>query len=137
MINRFKLKNLSTLKEIKFHTGKKDSRSITVGNIKFKNAGGESKTNFASNFGGFDSLIGISFTLHDDGTDKSTTGDNIITLVQQDNYLFDVIVEGVGAGDSQSNVKYLDGPNPRVDDINIINIPSILSNPPLGMSSTK
>ena len=59
-----------------------------------------------ANFGGFKRIITVDFALFNDGTDKSTSSDSIITLRQQKEFLQETVIQGVGSGDSQADVTY-------------------------------
>lgn len=107
-INEFKIENLSNAKGLKFHSAQSVSDSLSVNNVSLPLAGQDTTKSFIRNFGGFVRIITVNFMLTNDGTDKSTDGSNIITLSQQRDYLnaSGGVIQGVGAGDKQFDVKY-------------------------------
>jgi hypothetical protein len=56
-------------------------------------AGQEAANNFGVNFG-YKRLISVDFVLLNDGTDKSLTSENKITLTEQWRYLMETVVQG-------------------------------------------
>src|SRR6056297_1351916 len=106
VINEFKITNNSNNKTLKFHYAASVQDSISVNNVSFAIPGQSSSDNFVANFGGFKDLVTIDFILFNDGTDKSDDSSSIITLKQQRDYLKNVIIQGKGSGDSQSDVNY-------------------------------
>lgn len=106
VVNQFKIVNNSNGKGLKFHWANSVSTNISVNNITLDFAGGASSSNIVTNLGGFKRLRVVEFVLYNDGTDKSTTGDNIITLADQRDYLLDTIIEGKAVADSYSEVTF-------------------------------
>ena len=107
-INQSKIENLSTNKGMKFYNAWVNTDSITVSNISLDNPEGDTTKNYNRNWGGFGSLINISFILFNDGTDKSITTDNIVTLTEQRGYLINPnnIIQGRAGGAQINQVVY-------------------------------
>ena len=105
-INQSKITNNSNNKGLKFHWISTVNDNLTVNNVSFSQVGSDASQNYVANLGGFKDLLTADFALYEDGTDKSTDGDNIITLKQQRDYLKNTIIQGIGAGDSQGDVLY-------------------------------
>ena len=106
IVNSFQIVNNSNSKGIKFHYITSYNDSVVVNNISFLQAGSNAASNFIANFGGFRRIIGVEFVLFDDGTDKSTSAESIVTLTQQRDFLMESVLQGTGGGDSQSDVTY-------------------------------
>lgn len=107
-INQSKIENLSTNKGMKFYNAWVNTDSITVSNISLDNPEGDTTKNYNRNWGGFGRLISISFILFNDGTDKSITTDDIVTLTEQRGYLNNPsnIIQGKAGGAQINQVVY-------------------------------
>lgn len=115
---QFKLKNNTSGNEIKFYHGSGVSDTITINSINFAIPGKSVEDNITMNLGGFTKLVTFQFILKDDGTDVSTTGDNIVTLEQQWGFIMDNtvtnnvagtstgIVQNPGSGNSVAEITY-------------------------------
>jgi hypothetical protein len=94
VINQFKLVNNDNSKGIKFHYAKGVKDNITISNVTVQQTGKTASDNYARNWGGFKRIISVDFVLKNDGSDKSTAGDSIVTLNQQWDYLMDQVIQG-------------------------------------------
>lgn len=115
---QFKLKNNTSGNEIKFYHGSGVSDTITINSINFSVPGQSVENNITMNIGGFTKLITFQFVLKDNGTDISTSGDNIVTLPQQWGFIMDNtitnniggtstgIVQNPGSGNSVAEITY-------------------------------
>jgi|SRR6056297_2584286 len=106
--NQFKIVNNSNSKGLKFLSATALTDNITINNVSIASAGQQSSQNFSRNYGGFKRLITVNFILNNDGTDKSTDASSKVTLSEQQDHLLgdDGVIQGVGVGDTQSDIKY-------------------------------
>jgi len=115
---QFKLKNNTSGKEIKFYHGSGVSDTISINSVNFAVPGKSVEDNITMNLGGFTKLVTFSFILEADGTDVSTTSDEIVTLEQQWGFVMDNtvtnnsaatvtgIVQNPGSGNSVAEITY-------------------------------
>jgi len=105
-VNEYKIVNNSNSSGIKFHFARNSTDSISVQNINIKQPGKSADNNYSRNWGGFDRIISVDFVLANDGSDKSTDAASKVTIASQKNYLMENVVQGVGGGDSVSDITY-------------------------------
>ena len=107
-INKSKIENLSSNKGLIFYNAFITTDNVTINYISIANPTGDSSKNYSRNWGGFKRLISINLILFDDGTDKSISGDNIIKLSEQRNYLNqpDGVIQSKSPTDNISDIFY-------------------------------
>lgn len=106
MVDEYKIVNNVTSKGLKFFNAFVVSDNVTVNNVSIAQAGGKSTANFARNLGGFRRLLTIDFLLINDGTDQSTSGDNKVTISEQNDFLTSATGVIQADGGNQFDVKY-------------------------------
>lgn len=107
-VNQSKIENLTTNVGIKLYEAWVVNDNVTINNISIVNPTGDTSKNYSRNWGGFRRLMTIGFMLYNDGTDKSITSANKVTLSDQRNYTNGPggVIQAKGTGDNVSAITY-------------------------------
>lgn len=96
--DKFRLTNNDNSKGIKFHWAGNVSDRVQPNIISIPLAGSDSSQNLVFNLGGFKRIISLDFRLLDNGEDKSTSTDSIVTVIDQWDFLIDTVLQGQTSG---------------------------------------